>query len=185
MDGLSFEQATREHARAIEQMRRMSAIDLTEKLGAGHWSGFTRIESIRERIACADTENLRKMTLYVASQSGEAVGSVAVTTFPPGFWRRSYWHEPKATALGVFNLVIPPSRQRQGIGTFLMNGVENLASAHSIPFIRLDAYSENPISTSFYRAIGYEERGRINVRTVGLVLFEKRISTCMDSLLGQ
>jgi len=172
---LTFELARREHGRGIETMRRLSAIDLTERLGGGHWSGFSRLQSIRERIDCADPGILRRMTLFVACEGTEPVGSVAVSTFPPGFWKRSYWQDPKAAALGVFNLVVLPSQQRRGIGSFLMAGVEELAMDRGFEFIRLDAYSHNPTSTAFYRAIRYEERRTIEVRTVGLVLFEKRI----------
>ncbi|MFI5384886.1 MAG: GNAT family N-acetyltransferase [Fimbriimonadales bacterium] len=179
MIGLSFELARREHAKAIESMRRASADDLTLKLGPGHWSGSNRIRSIRERIDCADPEALRRTTLYVAGNEGEAVGSVAVSTFPPGFWKRSLWQEPKAVGLGVFNLVVFPEYQGMGIGRFLMEGVERLATVRNIPFVRLDAYTANPYSTDFYRHLGYDDRGSIEVRTVGLILFEKAISTAI------
>jgi ribosomal protein S18 acetylase RimI-like enzyme len=56
-----------------------------------------------------------------------------------------------------------------------MEGVEQLARERGIGWVRLDAYSENPISTAFYRAIGYEERAVIDVRGVELVLFEKAV----------
>ncbi|MDR3688533.1 MAG: GNAT family N-acetyltransferase [Fimbriimonas sp.] len=173
--GLRFELAERIHARAIEEMRRHSAIDLTARLGGGHWSGFTRLPSIRERILNADPANLRRLTLYVACIDHRVIGSVAVSTFPPGFWHRSYWQDPSATALGVFNLVVYPEYQRQGFGRFIMCGVEDLAREMRIPFVRLDAYSDNPISNSFYRSIGYEVRREIEVRLVGLTLFEKPV----------
>ncbi len=56
-----------------------------------------------------------------------------------------------------------------------MEGVEALARSHGIAYVRLDAYSANPISTGFYWAIGYDERVTINLRGCGLVLFEKRV----------
>lgn len=175
MEGVIFELARPEHARAIEAMRIASAIDLTAKIGQGHWSGSTKLQSIRERIKCADPENLRRTTLYVATWDGEPLGSVAVSTFPPGFWKRSYWREPRALGLGVFNLVVSPALQGTGIGRFLMEHVELLARDHNIPYVRLDAYEKNPFSTAFYRHLGYEARGTIDVRTVGLILFERSL----------
>ena len=71
-----------------ELMREAASIDLTEKLGQGHWSGSSQLRSIRERIGCADPESLRRSTLYVATLEGVVVGSVVVGTFPPGFWKR-------------------------------------------------------------------------------------------------
>jgi GNAT superfamily N-acetyltransferase len=173
MDELTFELARKEHAKPIEQMRREVAADLTEKLGAGHWSGFTRLPSIRERIMCADPDNLRRMTLYVACHRGLPVGSVAVTTLPPGFWRRNYWREPKASHLGVFNLAVFPRQQRCGVGRFIMNSIERLAFDHGYAYIRLDAYTDDPTSQCFYQALGYDEARRIDVRLVALTLYEK------------
>lgn len=172
---MTFELARPEHAKSVDSIRLLSALALTEQLGAGHWSGSTKLASIRERIKFADPEELRRTTLYVACRDGEVVGSVTVSTYPPGFWRRAYWNDGSSLGLGVFYLVVPPALQGQGIGRFLMEGVEQLARDHGISWVRLDAYSENPISTAFYRAIGYEERAVIDVRGVGLVLFEKAV----------
>ena len=109
MDGLTFELARLEHAKAVKAMRIASAADLTKKLGPGYWSGSTKISSIRERIKCADPEKLRATTLYVACRNGELVGSITVSTYPPGFWRRAYWQSGKEPGLGVFNLVVFPN----------------------------------------------------------------------------
>jgi ribosomal protein S18 acetylase RimI-like enzyme len=173
VDGLTFELAGPEHAKAVDEMRAASAQDLTDKLGQGHWSRSTKIASVRERIKCADPTNLRGTTLYIACRGNDVVGSVMVSTYPPGFWRKAYWQDGKASGLGVFYLVVPPEFQRQGIGKFLMESVEQLAKAHGIEWVRLDAYADNPISTGFYRTIGYEERAAIDLRGIGLVLFEK------------
>ena len=175
MEGLTFELARPEHAKAIDAMRIESALDLTVKLGAGHWSSYTKIAAIRERIKQADPEMLRRTTLYVARRGELVLGSVMVSTYPPGFWRQAYWQSGKETGLGVFYLVVFPDYQRQGIGQFLMDSVEQLARDHGIGYVRLDAFAVNPISTGFYRAIGYEERAVIDLRGCGLVLFEKQV----------
>ena len=170
---LEFRIATREDARQIEQMRTLSSLDLTRMLGPGHWSGPSRIQSIRERIDSPDPVRLQKRTLYVATRFAQAVGSVGVTTFPPGFWKRTLWSEGNETGLGVFALVVFPQLTGQGIGSFLMRNVEGLAKDRQIRYVRLDAYADNPISQSFYERAGYENRGTVNVRGVELVLFEK------------
>ena len=175
VDGLTFELARPEHAKAVDAMRAASAVDLTVKLGQGHWSRSTKIAAVRERIKCADPTNLRGTTLYIARRSDDVVGSVMVSTYPPGFWRKTLWKDGKASGLGVFYLVVSPEHQRQGIGKFLMESVEQLAKKHGIGWVRLDAYADNPISTGFYRAIGYDERAVIDLRGIGLVLFEKSV----------
>jgi ribosomal protein S18 acetylase RimI-like enzyme len=175
MDGVTFELATLEHAKAIQQMRSESATHLTETLGIGHWTGFSRLPGIRERIKLADPETLSRSTIYVACLNGQVAASVVVSTFPPGFWKRSYWREPKAPGLGVFNLVVFPSLQRRGLGRFAMEAVEELARNHGLRYVRLDAYETNPISNAFYQGIGYDLRATINLRGCGLVLYEKDV----------
>lgn len=172
---LAFELAEPEHALDIQRMREESSRHLTDQLGEGHWSHCTKIASVRDRIRHADPIELRASTIFVASHRHQAYGSVVVSTFPPGFWRKSMWAEPKAKGLGVFNLVVPPDRQGYGIGRFLMEGIENLARSRQIPYVRFDAYEANPHSNGFYTRLGYEDRGRIDVRGVGLRLYEKRI----------
>ena len=175
MEGLTFELARPEHAKAILAMRQASAADLDAKLGPGHWSGSTKIASIRERIKCADPEKLRATTLYVACREGEPVGSIAVSSYPPGFWKKAYWRSGYEPGLGIFNLIVFPQFQRKGVGKFLMDQVEDLARQRNIPFVRLDAYLDNPFSNAFYHAIGYEERITIDLRGCGLVLYEKDV----------
>jgi GNAT superfamily N-acetyltransferase len=175
VENLRFVLAQREHARAIDQMRIGSNVDLAARIGLGSGSTVSRIASIRERIDCGDPVVLRKLTLYCALVGDQVVGSVAVSTFPPGFWKRQFWREPKAMGLGVFGLVVFPHLQGHGYGRFLMTGVESLARSHGIRYVRLDAYSANPLSNGFYRAIGYEERAMIDLRGTGLVLYEKAV----------
>ena len=147
MSELRFRQAQRVDVDSIFEMRNASANSLTKLLGEGHWSGQARRQSIR----------------------------VCVSSFPPGFWKRQYWREPCAVALGVFHLVVHPTYQRKGIGRFLMQQVELIARSHGIDYVRLDAYSLNPVSREFYRSLGYEERHSIDVRSVALVMMEKRL----------
>ncbi len=137
---ISFELAKQEHEQAIVAMRIASAEKLAVELGPGKWTGTTKIQAIRERIRNADSENLRAQTIFVACQNRETVGSVVVSTFLPSFLKGINWREPKRVALGVFNLVVHPAHQRQGIARALMTGVEGLASSHGIPFVRLDAF---------------------------------------------
>ncbi len=154
-------------------MRREAAFDLHNRLGLLGGKDSSRVQGIRERIKLGDPINLSRNTLFVATKNGDAVGSVIVSTHPPGFWKQSFWREPKARGLGVFHLVVFPDFQRQGIGRFLMTCVELLAAERGIPYVRLDAFEANPESNGFYRAIGYDERITIDLRGCGLVMYEK------------
>lgn len=175
MEDLRFELARREHDRAVLAMRLAASADLTARLGPGHWSGNSRIQSIRERIDSPDLGALRRSTLFVVTHQQLAVASAVVSTFPPGFWKKTFWSEPGTAGLGVFNLVVHPEHQGRGVGRFAMAGVEGLARERGIHFVRLDAFALNPYSTGFYRHLGYDERATIDLRGCGLVLFERRV----------
>ena len=172
---MNFKVAQAMHAHAIHNTRVASSLDLDSKLGPGYWSHPTKLGSVKERIQLGDPDKLRRKTIYVACDGGIVVGSVSVASFLPSFWKASYWSDPKARALGVFDLVVPPERQKQGIGRFLMSSVEQLAREHGFEYVRLDAYSENPNSVSFYRAIGYENSIEISVRGCPIQLFERAL----------
>ncbi|MBS1713094.1 MAG: GNAT family N-acetyltransferase [Armatimonadetes bacterium] len=170
----TFEVARLEHALDVSQMRVAAGERLTERLGPGNWAGTALVPSIKERIRSADP-TLHRSTLFVAVEEGRALASVALSTFAPGFWKKSLWSEPGASALGVFALVVHPDVQRQGLGRFVMAQVEGVARGRGIPFVRLDAYSANPGSNAFYEALGYDRRAVIDLRGTGLVLYEKRV----------
>lgn len=172
----SFEVARLEHAIAISEMRAAAGNALTASLGPGNWAGSSLVPSIKERIRLADP-TLHRSTLFVAVEDGRAVASVALSTFAPGFWKKSYWSEPKAQGLGVFALVVHPDVQRRGLGRYVMDETEALAGSRNIPFVRLDAFAVNPFSNAFYGALGYDRRIEIDLRGTGLVLYEKRVLT--------
>ena len=51
-----------------------------------------------------------------------------------------------------------------GIGKFLMEFAENLVRKKNLKSIRLDTYSGNPKAMNFYRKLGYEELGTIDLK---------------------
>lgn len=173
---LQFGIALAEDAKAVEEMRRLAAQDLTARFGQGHWSGESKLAGIRERIKLGDEETLRPSTLFVLRKDRLAVASLVLSRHMPSFWKASYWKEPKAIAVGVTNLVVHPQYQRQGLGRLIMDGAEKHSRDRRIEFMRLDAYTDNPISTNFYRALGYDERIAIDLRGTKLTLFEKRLT---------
>lgn len=112
----------------------------------------------------------------VFDTADEPIATFTVGEKLPRFWPRTIWSVPEAEALGVFSLAVLPSHQRQGIGTWIMRVIEELARQQNCPFVRLDAYEANPHSVAFYRQLGYDERGPIVVLGTALLCFEKAVS---------
>jgi GNAT superfamily N-acetyltransferase len=121
----------------------------------------------------SDPERLTRKSLFAAVSGDQAVGSVALSKFLPSFWKKNLWRDPGAIAVGVFDLVVHPDHQAKGVGRFLMLEVEHLAPSYGCSTVRLDAFAENPLSLGFYRHIGYDDRGVIDLRGCSLRLFER------------
>jgi GNAT superfamily N-acetyltransferase len=111
----------------------------------------------------------------VLAEDGKGVATFAVSEKMPRFWPPTMWRVPEAPALGVFELSVLPTHQRQGIGTWIMRAVEELAREQGYHFVRLDAYEVNPRSVAFYRKLRYDERGRVVVGNTALLCFEQDV----------
>ena len=146
-----------------------SGTEITERLGPGHWTTASNVAGVRNRI--------KTRSIYlVFDDAGEAIATFTVDRKTPRFWPCTLWRVPEADALGVFGLAVLPHLQRQGIGTWIMRAIEELARGQGYGFVRLDAYEANPHSVAFYRKLGYDERGRVVVHGTPILCFEQKVS---------
>lgn len=159
-------------ARELTALHNAVAEEVTARLGPGHWSKPTRLGRIREAIKQSDGEPASR-NLFVARDSGVLVATVTISHRGMNLWRRSLWSEPNAPGLAVFSLAVLPSRYRQGLGREMMLFTEEQAKRDGLPWVRLDAYTNNPSSNAFYQALGYENRGTQWFGSVGIDLYEK------------
>lgn len=164
-------------AKQIARIQNRCAEEITSRLGIGHWSKTSDTESVKRR--------MESKTLFVVFDVEAADPTIPIATFTvgtkaPQFWPKKIWREPDARMVGVFGISVLPELQRHGIGAWMMDQVAELARTNHATYVRLDAYEENPVSVAFYRKIGYEERGRVVVRTIPLICFEKEVSMPSD-----
>lgn len=61
--------------------------------------------------------------------------------------------------LEIDNLVIDPAHRSSGVGTCLMNALENRANELGCKLLVLDSYVSNSASHRLYHRLGYEIRG--------------------------
>ena len=66
--------------------------------------------------------------------------------------------------LVVHRLGINEEHWNKGIGKSIMNFAEELVRKKNLKSIRLDTYSGNPKAMNFYRKLGYEELGTIDLK---------------------
>lgn len=74
------------------------------------------------------------------------------------------WKDKKNQFLVVHRLAVKEAFWGRGIGKSLMSFTEKLAIKKGLNSIRLDTYSGNPKAMDFYKRIGYNEVGIINLK---------------------
>jgi ribosomal protein S18 acetylase RimI-like enzyme len=156
-----------------------AAAALTAELGPGYWSKRASPRRMRERLEDSDPALVEK-GWFVAVEPGldgdDVIGVIALATRPFRAWKKQLWARPDQPALGVFDLAVHPRAQRRGVGRGLMRFAERAARAHGLPWVRLDAFADNPGSNAFYRRIGYDRRGVVSASGVPLVLYERAVT---------
>ncbi|GJM63844.1 N-acetyltransferase [Persicobacter diffluens] len=105
--------------------------------------------------------DLERGDYYVLEIEGQYAGSVVLntTTTPP--YEKIHWQSEEF--LAVHRLVSLPAFRVHKPGLLLMQFAEQLAVERGLNSIRLDTYSNNARANAFYRKLGYEFRGEINL----------------------
>lgn len=94
-------------------------------------------------------ENLQagEEIVFVAEINGTVVGFVHADKY------RCLYYE---TALNILGLAVLPAWQKQGLGTQLINAVEDWAKENQIHVIRLNSGASRTNAHRFYRSLGYD-----------------------------
>ena len=117
--------------------------------------------------------DVRDGALWVLEVDGDVLAAITLNEHQDVRYAEIDWHEPEP-ALVVHRLCVDPDIQGRGLAHQLMAHGEALAAERGYRSIRLDAYSANPRSLSFYRRRGFREAGTCNFarRTELFYLFE-------------
>lgn len=89
-------------------------------------------------------------TMLVAIKEGRAVGVVSIGG--ARFQRRG--------SLRLFALDVAPAYQRKGVGTALLNAVENIAPTRNLQTVNLEVATDNTDAIRLYRRLGYRQHGK-------------------------
>jgi len=78
--------------------------------------------------------------------------------------------------LAVHRLCVNPVFQGQGVGKKLMRFAVHYARENKYSSIRLDAFTNNPVSVGLYDSLGYQRRGNVS-------FVPGKISYCYEKVL--
>lgn len=155
--------ATVQQAPAIASLRQAVAEDLTARFGQGTWSHFGTEKGVLFL--------MRTSRVYVATNQGEIIASVTLSTKKPWAIDRKYF-SPCQRPIYLVGTAVDPARQHQGIGRLCLEEAKRIAKEWPGDAIRLDAYDATAGAGEFYRKCGFREVGRASYRNTPLIYFE-------------
>lgn len=126
--------------------------------------------------------DLREGALYTLKNNNEIIGAIVLNEVQDIAYKSINWELDDSKVLVIHRLVIDPKHQGKGCAHQLMDFAENFAKENGYSSIRLDTYSQNERSISFYKNRSYIIRGEVNFseRVYSFYCLEKKVSynTC-------
>ena len=108
--------------------------------------------------------DIKAETYYVSLLKNKVIAGVNIDQKQDNQYLDVKWKDKTNSFLVVHRLAVSKNWWGKGIGKLLMLYAEDLVIQKKLKSIRLDTYSENPLAISFYKKLGYEELGAINLK---------------------
>ncbi|MER7377955.1 GNAT family N-acetyltransferase [Streptomyces lanatus] len=103
----------------------------------------------------------------VAEVTGEVVGYIAATLHAAAGPPEGQFTATARRRVWVDALMVRASDHRRGVGSMLMEAVEDWAKRRDAATIELDTFARSPLSVPFYEHLGYQRHA---------IVFRKRLS---------
>tara|TARA_B100001113_G_scaffold316805_1_gene283820 strand:+ start:252 stop:755 length:504 start_codon:yes stop_codon:yes gene_type:complete len=110
------------------------------------------------------TQDIKLQTYYIAEIDKEIIGGINIDKVQDKTYLDMKWEDKSNMFLVVHRLAVKQEFWNKKIGKNLMMFTEKLVIENRLKSIRLDTYSGNPKAIEFYRRLGYNELGTINLK---------------------
>lgn len=122
-------------------------------------------------------KDIEKGSGFVVADQTEILAYVCVNEDQPDEYAMIKWEDEDGKCCVIHRLVVHPKHQGKGIAKFLIAAYEDDARDHGYTSVRLDTFSENPISMRLYPKLGYLRRGEVKFthRESMFPVFEKKL----------
>tara|TARA_B100000902_G_scaffold365033_1_gene385579 strand:- start:37558 stop:38061 length:504 start_codon:yes stop_codon:yes gene_type:complete len=103
-------------------------------------------------------------TYYIAEINNEIIGGVNIDKYQDETYLNINWKDKTNSFLVVHRLAVKENYWNRKIGKKIMQFAEELVVLNGLKSIRLDTYSGNPKAIDFYKKLGYQELGTIDLK---------------------
>jgi ribosomal protein S18 acetylase RimI-like enzyme len=109
------------------------------------------------------TQDITKNQLFVSEVKNNITGLVCLSPEVPPEYENVQWKFTVGKINSIHRLAVHPTLKSPSLASKLMAYVEGIARNTGFSMIRLDTYSKNFIANSFYKKMGYQYCGDINL----------------------
>jgi ribosomal protein S18 acetylase RimI-like enzyme len=123
------------------------------------------------------SEDIKNNQLYIFEKEGKVAGFICLNTQEDEAYRGLPWRLEE-TALVIHRFAVSKEKQRQSIGTKLVEYAERFALNKNIKYLKVDTNSRNSRMNQLFRKMNFEFIGQINLRDL-----ESKFN-CYDKIIG-
>ncbi len=145
-----------------------NAAEKISKMNIDHWQYWINPPS--EKVKWVEEGIQNNEFFFIQAFNGENLGMVRI--MDEDFL---YWGKQKEKAKYIHSLVVTDKYNGKGIGTKIIQKIEDSAKEDNCSYIRLDADSKNPKLCSYYEKLGFDKVGTKELPLSIYNLYEKKV----------
>ena len=120
-------------------------------------------------------DDIEQGSLYVCVVGDAVAAAFALNQAYDPEYETGNWQYGQSRFYVLHRLCVDPAFQGKGIGTKAMMAAESVVKELGGESVRLDAFSQNPVSNRLYRKLGYAKAGEVRFRKGLFYLYEKKL----------
>ena len=109
-------------------------------------------------------KDIKTSGLYLAEKNQQIIGMIVLDPKVPKVYNTIKWKFTSGLVNSIHRLAVHPINKTPGLAKELVTYVQNIAIKKGYSIIRLDTYSRNIAADKFYRKMGYQYAGDINLK---------------------
>lgn len=156
----------------VHDILRQCGEDMKERFGLMHWIPPYPLHLLRQ--------SAQEKRVYAVYDTEQAIATFTLGDQAPSYYAQldNIWESEQARALYLNRLAVLPRVQGQGIGSWCLEHIEQLASEEQYEAIRFDACARHVKLLEFYQKASYHQKGFFVISTPArgeneIVCFEK------------